>query len=210
LLIKEKLILKKGTIVDSTIFEAPSSTKNAEHKRDADAHQTKKGNVWHFGYKAHIGVDSETGIAHTVVTTSANVHDVTQTENLLTGEEEQVYGDSGYQGAQKREKAITRNNKNQKIKYNINRRPSSYKGNSARSIGQIKCREKAKSSVRSKVEHVSGAEVYSTCPALSGDIERVFRGCVYGFVVGNCDVNKLVCGNFCHVQNTVDRNIICS
>jgi IS5 family transposase len=75
---------------------------------------------------------------------------------LLTSEEEQVFGDSGYQGAEKREKAITRNNKNQKIKYNINRCPSSYKGNSARSIGQIKRREKAKSSVRSKVEHVFG------------------------------------------------------
>ena len=87
LLQERGLILKKGTIVDSTIISAPSSTKNKEKKRDPDAHQTKKGNTWHFGYKAHIGVDQDSGLVHTVVVTSANTHDVVVTPKLLTGEE---------------------------------------------------------------------------------------------------------------------------
>ena len=70
------LILKKGTIVDSTIIAAPPSTKNREKKRDPDACQTKKGNAWHFGYKAHIGVDQATGLVHHLEVTAANVHDV--------------------------------------------------------------------------------------------------------------------------------------
>ena len=90
------LILKKGTIVDSTIISAPSSTKNKEKKRDPDAHQVKKGNTWNFGYKAHIGVDRDSGLVHTVEATAANVHDATETSKLLTGDEDEVYGDSGY------------------------------------------------------------------------------------------------------------------
>ena len=85
LLMKRGLILKKGTIVDSTIIAAPPSTKNREKKRDPDAHQTKKGNAWHFGYKAHIGVDSDSGLVHHLETTAANVHDVTVTPQLLHG-----------------------------------------------------------------------------------------------------------------------------
>ena len=78
LLQDKKLILKKGTIVDSTIVSAPSSTKNKEKKRDPDAHQTKKGNSWHFGYKAHIGVDKISRLVHHVEVTTANVHDLRQ------------------------------------------------------------------------------------------------------------------------------------
>lgn len=89
------LLLKKGTIVDSTLISSPSSTKNQEHKRDPEAHQVKKGNAWHFGYKAHIGVDQDSGLVHTVKVTPANVHDVTVTPELLNGEETVVYGDSG-------------------------------------------------------------------------------------------------------------------
>lgn len=100
------LILKKGTIVDSTIISAPSSTKNKEKKRDPDAHQVKKNNTWHFGYKAHIGVDKDSGIVHTVVVTPANTNDVTVISELLTGEEETVHGDSGYLGDEKRKDAI--------------------------------------------------------------------------------------------------------
>ena len=84
ILMKRGLILKKGTIVDSTFIEAPSSTKNKEKKRDPEVHSAKKGNRWHFGYKAHIGVDS--GLVHHVETTSANEHDVTQTNKLIHGE----------------------------------------------------------------------------------------------------------------------------
>ena len=151
---KRGLLLKKGTIVDSTIIEAPSSTKNKDKQRDPDAHSVKKGSAWHFGYKAHIGVDKDTGIVHDVVVTSANIHDVTVVQNLLTGEEEVVYGDSGYLGAEKRENAVTKNNKGKKIKYKTNRRPSQSKNKSNKSKAQIKRREHEKSSVRAKVEHV--------------------------------------------------------
>ena len=95
LLEQRGLILKKGTIVDSTFIEAPSSTKNKKKERDSDAHSAKKGNVWHFGYKAHIGVDSDSGLVHTLKTTAANEHDVTIAADLLTGDEEIVYGEVG-------------------------------------------------------------------------------------------------------------------
>ncbi|NLG93306.1 MAG: IS5 family transposase [Clostridiales bacterium] len=150
------LILKKGTIVDSTIINAPSSTKNREKKRDPDAHQTKKGNEWRFGYKAHIGVDKDSGLVHTVVVTGANVHDVTVTSQLLNGQEEVGHVDSGYIGAEKREDAITRNKSGKRIRYKINKRPSQSRNNSIRSQAQIKRREHEKSSVRAKVEHVFG------------------------------------------------------
>ena len=151
------LILKKGTIVDSTIIAAPSSTKNREKKRDPEAHQTKKGNTWHFGYKAHIGVDKTSGLVHHVETTAANVSDVTVVPKLLYGEEETVHGDAGYLGAEKREDAVTRNKHGKKICYKINRRPSQSKNNTVRSKGQIRRREREKSSVRAKVEHVFGS-----------------------------------------------------
>ena len=154
LLSVQGLILKKGTIVDSTIIAAPSSTKNREKKRDPEARQTKKGNAWHFGYKAHIGVDKKTGLVHHVEVTSANVHDVTVVPHLLSGEETEVYGDSGYLGAIKREDAVTRNKQGKRIRYKINRRPSQSQNHSKRSGGQIKRREHEKSSVRAKVEHV--------------------------------------------------------
>ena len=154
LLMERGLILKRGTIVDSTFIEAPSSTKNEKKERDPDAHSAKKGNVWHFGYKAHIGVDKDSGLLHTIKTTSANEHDVTVTSDLLTGEEEEVYGDSGYLGADKRPEAKKKNIYGKRIKYKINRRPSQSKNNSTRSKSQIKRREREKSSVRAKVEHV--------------------------------------------------------
>ena len=156
MLMERGLILKKGTIVDSTIVSAPSSTKNKEKKRDPDAHQTKKGNEWHFGYKAHIGVDRDSGLVHTVEATPANVHDVNMTSKLLHGEEETVHGDSGYIGAEKREDAIVRNKQGKKIRYQINRRPNQIKKLSQSGQYKAKKREHAKSSVRSKVEHVFG------------------------------------------------------
>ena len=156
LLMERGLILKKGTIVDSTINAAPSSTKNKDKQRDPDAHQVKKGSAWHFGYKAHIGVDKDSGLVHTIEVTSANVHDVTMTSQLLTGEEAVVYGDSGYLGADKREDAVTKNKSGKRIRYKLNRRPSQMKKQSARSQGQLKRREHEKSSIRAKVEHVFG------------------------------------------------------
>jgi len=154
LLQRKGLILKKGSIVDSTLIEAPPSIKNLEKQRDPDAHQTKKGNQWHFGYKAHISVDKDSGLVQKVKVTAANVSDVSTMPELLTGEEEVVYGDSGYLGAQKREGAILKNKQGKKIRYKINRRPSQIKNRSLWSQGQLKRREREKSSVRAKVEHV--------------------------------------------------------
>jgi transposase, IS5 family len=99
------LLMRAGTIVDATIIAAPSSTKNEGKTRDPDMHQTKKGNQWFFGMKAHIGLDAESGIVHSVVATAANVGDITQAGALLHGEEEVAFGDAGYRGVNKREEA---------------------------------------------------------------------------------------------------------
>ena len=154
LLLQRGLILKKGTIVDSTFIEAPSSTKNKEKKRDPEAHSAKKGNTWHFGYKMHIGVDRDSGLVHHVKTTSANEHDVTATSELMHGEEETLNGDSGYIGADKRPEAIRKNKQGRKIKYIINRKQSSINKLSKSGQYAAKKREHEKSSVRCKVEHV--------------------------------------------------------
>ena len=149
------LMLMKGTIVDSTLIAAPSSTKNQKKERDPDAHQTKKGNQWYFGYKGHIGVDSDTGLINKVETTPANVHDVTKVPDLMEGTEEELYGDSGYSGAEKREGAIQTNKEGHKIKYIICARPSSLKKHySGKEYEAAVAVEHAKSSVRCKVEHV--------------------------------------------------------
>jgi IS5 family transposase len=87
-----------GTIVDATIIHAPSSTKNEKKERDPEMHQTKKGNQWYFGMKAHIGVDSKEGIVHSVCSTAASVSDVHMLPELLHGDEKKVWGDAGYQG----------------------------------------------------------------------------------------------------------------
>lgn len=97
------LLMKEGSSIDATIIEAPCSTKNKLNQRDPDMHQTKKGNQWHFGMKAHIGVDVKTGLTHTFTTTAANVHDLNEAHQLLHGEEKHIFADSGYRGAQKRE-----------------------------------------------------------------------------------------------------------
>jgi len=96
------LSLRGGTIVDATIIAAPSSTRNAQGKRDPDMHQTRKGNQWYFGMKPHIGVDDASGLVHHVQCTAAKGADITQTHKLLHGDEDTVCGDSGYTGADKR------------------------------------------------------------------------------------------------------------
>lgn len=102
LLTRKGLMLKRGSIVDATIIAAPSSTKNADGERDPEMHQTKKGNQWHFGMKAHIGVDTDSGLVHTVVTTAANEADIEVADELLHGKETVVHADAGYTGADKR------------------------------------------------------------------------------------------------------------
>ena len=131
-LMEEKLILKKGTIVDSTFIEAPSSTKNQEKKRDPDGKSGKKGNTWHFGYKAHIGVDKDSGIAHTVEVTGANESEVNMTPKRMNGEEEGLWGDAGYVGAEKREDVPKSNKNGKRIRFHINLRKNSSKNRALR------------------------------------------------------------------------------
>ena len=94
--------ISTGTIVDATIIAAPSSTKNSQKQRDPEMHQTRKGNQWHFGAKAHIGVDSKEGVVHSVCTSAASVSDVHMLPDLLHGAEKKVWGDAGYQGQTKK------------------------------------------------------------------------------------------------------------
>ena len=146
-LARKGLLLKRGSIVDATIITAPSSTKNAEGERDPEMHQTKKGNQWHFGMKAHIGVDADSGLVHTVTTTPANEADVEQIADLLHGKEKQVWADSGYRGAQSR---VDRED----LKWHIAARPSDIaKMPDGRAKTRLQKKERRKASVRAKVEH---------------------------------------------------------
>ena len=145
-------MMKGGTIVDATIINAPSSTKNEEKARDPEMHQTKKGNEWRFGMKCHVGVDAGTGYVHTITATSANVHDITETHNLLREDDEVVYGDSGYIGVQKRPE-IAGNDHFKDIDFRITRRPTSLPKVSDNAIDWERYIDNRKSSVRSKVEH---------------------------------------------------------
>ena len=142
------LLLKAGTVVDATLISAPSSTKNAAGERDPEMHQTKKGNQWYFGMKAHVGTDAESGLVHTVVGTAANVNDVTQGNELLHGDEEIVFADAGYQGAMKRPEATG-------VRWHVAMRPGKRRAldlaNESHQL--IDEAERLKASVRAKVEH---------------------------------------------------------
>jgi len=93
---EKKLNMKRGIIADATLISAPSSTKNKEKSRDPEMSSTKKGNQWHFGTKAHIGVDAESGLVHSMSTTTAKTHDKLEMEKLLQGKERAVFGEKGY------------------------------------------------------------------------------------------------------------------
>ena len=140
------LMLRTGTIVDATIINAPPSTKNKQKARDPEMHQTKKGNQWYFGMKAHIGVDARNGLVHSVHTTAANVHDIVAAEHLLHGEEAFAIGDSGYQGIQKRDEF-----KYSETQWQTVPRPSRYQSDKEKEVGQKTA--KLLSSIRAKVEH---------------------------------------------------------
>ena len=145
-LARKGLLLKKGSIVDATIIAAPSSTKNSTGERDPEMHQTKKGNQWHFGMKAHIAVDAQSGLVHTVTTTAANEADVEQVADLLHGKERDVWADSGYRGAQTRV--------NKPVNWHIAARPSDIaKLPEGRRQDKARKQEHRKASVRAKVEH---------------------------------------------------------
>lgn len=145
---QQGLLMRAGTIVDATIIAAPSSTKNEGKARDPEMHQTKKGNQWHFGMKAHIGVDAESGLVHTVVATAANVNDVTQAGALLHGQETVAFGDAGYRGVDKREEA-------QGPRWHVAMQPGKRRqlDPQRKWARLLEKAEKLKASIRAKVEH---------------------------------------------------------
>lgn len=145
---KEGWIMRGGSIVDATIIAAPSSTKNADGARDPEMHQTKKGNQWYFGMKAHVGVDAGTGYAHSVAATAANVHDLDEAANLVRVDDEVVYVDAGYQGAEKRPEIAGDEHLSQ-----VEWRVAARKGRLASMPAQDREIESRKASVRAKVEH---------------------------------------------------------
>ena len=146
------LLLKQGTVVDATLIAAPSSTKNSRGERDPEMHQTKKGNQWHFGMKAHAGVDADSGLVHTVTATAANAHDITQASQLLHGEETDVFADSGYRGVDKREEVQA---KHPEVNWHIAMMPGKRRAlKKDTPMGAILDKlEKTKASIRAKVEH---------------------------------------------------------
>lgn len=140
--------LKTGTIVDATIIGAPSSTKNADQKRDPEMRQTRKGNQWYFGMKLHIGVDSQSGLAHSAVVTSANVHDKHPLPDLLHGAERRVYGDNQYAS----QKALIAGKAPQAKDFTNERVRNRYgEVNEA-----LRAKNRNKSRIRARVEHVFG------------------------------------------------------
>jgi IS5 family transposase len=155
MLMERGLLMTKGTLVDATLIAAPSSTKNKEHGRDPEMHQAKKGNQWHFGMKAHIGVDKDSGLVHTLTTTAANVSDISQTAALLHGQESDVWAEAGYVGVEKREdmqQALSANK--QTVHWHVAKRRSTIEKLAEgwqKSMAQAY--EKLKAQVRSRVEH---------------------------------------------------------
>ena len=152
-MVKSGHIMKGGTIVDATIIDAPSSTKNAQKQRDPEMHSTKKGNQWRLGMKCHAGVDAGTGYVHTIEVASANVHDVTVASELIREDDGVVYGDSGYLGIEKRTE-VTNDKHLSSIDYRINFRPGRFPKVSDNAIDWTRYIEKRKSSVRCKVEPI--------------------------------------------------------
>jgi transposase, IS5 family len=148
LLQERGLQVGSGTIVDATIIAAPSSTKNADKARDPAMHQTRKGQQWHFGMKLHIGVDSQTGLAHSAVVTSANIHDKHQLPELLHGNEQRVYGDSAY--ASQKELIASKAPQAKDFTNQRTRKAGGFVDEAQRS------KNRNKSKIRSRVEHVFG------------------------------------------------------
>ena len=145
------LLLREGTLVDATLIAAPSSTKNKEKQRDPEMHQTRKGNQWYFGMKAHIGADRDSKLVHTVVVTAANAADIVKTAELLHGQEKQVHADAGYTGVEKRGEIVALD---RTIDWQIAcKRGQIKKMKEGTAKEALKAVEKAKASVRAFVEH---------------------------------------------------------
>jgi IS5 family transposase len=151
LLAERKLLLKEGTIVDATILAAPSSTKNARQERDPEMHQTRKGNQWYFGMKAHIGVDAKSGLVHSLSGTAANVSDISQCHVLLHGQEKEAYVDAGYLGVEKREEVASRF---AGVQWYVAAKRGQIKALPEGRVKELTLRlEKLKAQIRARVEH---------------------------------------------------------
>ena len=151
LLSERQLLMREGTTVDATIIAAPSSTKNARKERDPEMHQTKKGNQWHFGMKAHIGVDAQSGLVHSVSGTAAHVADIAQTHALLHGAEKQAYADAGYLGVEKREEVATGS---PDVEWHVAAKRGKVKAMAEGLLKELTVRlERVKAQVRALVEH---------------------------------------------------------
>jgi IS5 family transposase len=156
-LAQKGLLMRAGTIVDATIIAAPSSTKNEDKARDPEMHQVKKGNQWHFGMKAHIGVDVQSGLVHSLVATAANAGDVTQTHHLLHGKERLVFADAGYAGADKRDESVQAQAEG-RIERKLTWHVAMKRGKlQAMAEGRVKelltAMERTKAQIRARVEH---------------------------------------------------------
>jgi IS5 family transposase len=141
-------MMRGGSIVDATIIAAPSSTKNATGTRDPEMRQTKKGNQWYFGMKAHVGVDAGAGYVHAVRATAASVHDLDEAANLVRSDDEVVYADAGYQGADKRPEFAADEHLSQ-----LRWRVAARKGRLKTMAGPDRAEQSRQASVRAKVEH---------------------------------------------------------
>lgn len=151
LLAQKKVMLREGTIVDATMIAAPSSTKNERKERDPEMHQAKKGNQWHFGLKAHLGVDAHSGLAHTVSVTAANVSDIAQTHALLHGEESVVFADAGYIGVEKRPEMVSAHGA---VRFEVAAKRGKIKAMAEGAIKDLTLTlERIKAQVRARVEH---------------------------------------------------------
>jgi IS5 family transposase len=148
------MLMREGTIVDATIIAAPPSTKNKAKARDRivgppEMHQAKKGNEWHFGMKAHIGTDADSGLVHSLTGTAANVADITESEHLLHGDETEAYADAGYTGVAKRPES-----QGSDVVWHVAEKRGKLKkmeeGPRKTLIAQ---RERVKAQIRAKVEH---------------------------------------------------------
>lgn len=143
------LFLRQGTEVDATLIAAPPSTKNSTGERDQEMHQSKKGNQWYFGMKAHMGVDAHTGLTHTVIGTAGNVSDISQANALLHGEETDAFGDAGYTGVEKREES-----QGIPVTWHVALRPGKRRVLAKDTEGELtEWLEQKKARIRAKVEH---------------------------------------------------------
>ena len=149
LLTERGLLLRAGTVVDATLIAAPTSTKNKGKARDPEMHSSKKGNQWYFGMKAHIGVDAESGLVHTVRGTCGQVSDIVEAYTLLHGQEAHAFGDAGYQGVEKRPDA------NAQVSWHVAMRPGKRRAlDKNRPLDALIDKlEKLKAQMRAKVEH---------------------------------------------------------